>query len=279
MANKIPVFLILILFLTGAGILAYPVVSSYLSKVSQGEVISDYSDQLEQLAADEIEEQKRKSEKYNQQLSKNVILTDPFSVEDQKESNEEYESLLNIQGNGMMGMIEIPRIDVKLPIYHGTDIKILEKGVGHLEMTSLPVGGVGSHTVLSAHSGLPSAKLFTDLILLEKGDCFYLNILDEVFAYEINQIKVVEPEETKDLFINKEKDYVTLVTCTPYGINSHRLLVRGERIPYIEKEKEKIQTVKKEENTYGAYLILLPILAVVSAAVRIKNHRDKKYKK
>lgn len=160
-----------------------------------------------------------------------------------------------------MGAVEIPSIDVYLPIYHGTDSKSLEKGAGHLENSSFPVGGKGTHSIISAHTGLPSAKMFDNLTEVKEGDIFYIHVLNRTLAYEVNQIKVVMPENISDLLINKNRDYVTLITCTPYGINSHRLLVRGERIPYRE-AKKKDKSESKTNNMWKAYAFV-GVLAVV----------------
>ena len=169
---------------------------------------------------------------YNEALLPS-ILPDSFAVaEASDEPDEEYMACLNIAGDEMMGTVEIPKIDIELPIYHTTDEEVLEKAAGHLEGSSLPVGGESTHAVISAHRGLPSASLFTDLDQLEEGDHFLLHILDETLAYEVDKISVVEPEETQDLAVEEGEDLVTLLTCTPYGVNSHRLLVRGHRVPY-----------------------------------------------
>jgi sortase A len=177
------------------------------------------------IADDEYEQVLGEAKRYNDTIAETGIRWQ--MTEQQKE---EYENLLDISGNGIMGYIEIPRISVLLPIYHGTDDAVLQTAAGHLEGSSLPVGGEGSHCVLSGHRGLPSAKLFTDLDKLTNGDTFMLNVLDEVLTYEVDQIRIVLPSDLSDLTIEEGKDYCTLVTCTPYGINTHRLLVRGRRI-------------------------------------------------
>ena len=203
----------------------------------------------------------KKAVEYNKKLLGNVVLTDPFDPEAVEKQNEDYDNILNIAGDGVMGAVEIPSIDVYLPIYHGTDSKSLEKGAGHLENSSFPVGGKGTHSIISAHTGLPSAKMFDNLTEVKEGDIFYIHVLNRTLAYEVNQIKVVLPENISDLLINKNRDYVTLITCTPYGINSHRLLVRGERIPYRE-AKKKDKSESKTNNMWKAYA-LVGVLAVV----------------
>ena len=226
--NWITPFLILIL-LVGLSLLLYPTVSDYWNSFHQSRAIASYAEDVAKLDTVQYADLWKAAKKYNEALAKgdiNYVLKD--------EQKEKYESLLNVSGTGVMGYIEIPSINCSLPIYHGTDEAALQIAVGHLEWTSLPTGGESTHCVLSGHRGLPSAKLFTDLDRLVEGDIFVLRVLDEVLTYEVDQILIVEPEETEDLQIEKGKDYCTLVTCTPYGINTHRLLVRGHRIENLE---------------------------------------------
>lgn len=226
--NWITPFLILIL-LVGLSLLLYPTVSDYWNSFHQSRAIASYAEDVAKLDTVQYDDLWKAAKKYNEALAKgdiNYVLND--------EQREKYESLLNVSGTGVMGYIEIPSINCSLPIYHGTDEAALQIAVGHLEWTSLPTGGESTHCVLSGHRGLPSAKLFTDLDRLVEGDIFVLRVLDEVLTYEVDQILIVEPEETEDLQIEKGKDYCTLVTCTPYGINTHRLLVRGHRIENLE---------------------------------------------
>lgn len=226
--NWITPFLILIL-LAGLSLLLYPTVSDYWNSFHQSRAIASYAEDVAKLDTVQYDDLWKAAKKYNEALAKgdiNYVLKD--------EQKEKYESLLNVSGTGVMGYIEIPSINCSLPIYHGTDEAALQIAVGHLEWTSLPTGGESTHCVLSGHRGLPSAKLFTDLDRLVEGDIFVLRVLDEVLTYEVDQILIVEPEETEDLQIEKGKDYCTLVTCTPYGINTHRLLVRGHRIENLE---------------------------------------------
>lgn len=215
----------------------YPFVSNYLYEREQEELIQsvDNTEMEEELLQEEWE----KAKAYNSYLlEENIVLTDPFDPEAfAKQSEVSYEEILNPYGNGMMGYLEIPAIDLSLGIYHGTSPHVLEEGVGHLENSSLPIGGESIHSVLSAHTGLPDKKLFTDLVLLEKGDTFYIHVLDEILAYKVDNIEVVTPDDTESLHVVPGEDHVTLVTCTPYGVNSHRLLVRGTRIPYVPEEK------------------------------------------
>ena len=226
--NWITPFLILIL-LVGLSLLLYPTVSDYWNSFHQSRAIASYAEDVAKLDTVQYDDLWKAAKKYNEALAKgdiNYVLND--------EQKEKYESLLNVSGTGVMGYIEIPSINCSLPIYHGTDEAALQIAVGHLEWTSLPTGGESTHCVLSGHRGLPSAKLFTDLDRLVEGDIFVLRVLDEVLTYEVDQILIVEPEETEDLQIEKGKDFCTLVTCTPYGINTHRLLVRGHRIENLE---------------------------------------------
>lgn len=218
-----------LLFLVGLSILLYPMLSSAWNKRRAERLITEYSSSV---TADtdkkETDSIWKNAQEYNEQLEQESV-PDAFSVRDGKR-DKKYESLLNFNGDGMMGSVEIPVIDENIPLYHYTTDKTLSKGAGHLFGSSLPVGGPGTHCVISAHRGLPSAKLFTDLNLLKEGDIFYLHILDKTLAYEVDQILTVLPVQTDSLGITPGKDYVTLVTCTPYAVNTHRLLVRGHRI-------------------------------------------------
>ena len=218
-----------LLFLVGLSILLYPMISSAWNKRRAGRLITEYSSSV---TADtdkkETDSIWKNAQEYNEQLEQESV-PDAFSVRDGKRYKK-YESLLNFNGDGMMGSVEIPVIDENIPLYHYTTDKTLSKGAGHLFGSSLPVGGPGTHCVISANRGLPSAKLFTDLNLLKEGDVFYLHILDRTLAYEVDQILTVLPAQTDSLGITPGKDYVTLVTCTPYAVNTHRLLVRGHRI-------------------------------------------------
>ena len=213
---------LLLLFLLGLGLVAYPIVSSYYTEKHQSQVHTQYQEVLERADSREIEEARTAAESYNQLLASGATAAELEALD--------YDSLLNLAGNGIMGYVEIPAIDVLLPICHGVGEDSLERGAGHLPSTSLPIGGKGTHTVISAHSGMATARMFTDLEQLEAGDVFYLHVLAETLSYEVDQILVVKPYQIDALKIDREKDYVTLITCTPYGVNSHRLLVRGHRI-------------------------------------------------
>lgn len=248
MRQKVTTILAIVVFLSGVGLLAYPAASNLIYEKRQDELMNYYDHLVaESMPEEDLSEEFQKCQDYNESLLEGgVLLTDPFDETQLNPASMPYAGLLNIDGDGSMGYIEIPSIDVKLMIYHGTAEEVLQKGVGHLQGSSLPVGGRGTHCVLSAHTGLNNKKLFTDLDQLVKGDVFYIHVLDQILAYQVDQIKVVLPDETDDLKINAEEDYITLVTCTPYGINTHRLLVRGTRIPYTEaKSTEKDAEVHK----------------------------------
>lgn len=242
-------------FLIGTGILlmAYPFVSNSLYEHRQEEVIYEYQKETDKMDTTQIHQMLKEAEEYNVKLkNREAVLTDPFDPELAVDGTEEkqYEHLMNPENDGIMGYIEIPEINVFLPVYHGTSQEVLRKGVGHLENTSLPVGGKDTHCVLSAHTGLSDKKLFTDLVLLKKGDLFYIQVLDRRLAYEVDQIRVVRPEDTSLLRIIPEKDLVTLVTCTPYGVNSHRLLVRGHRVT----EQKNPQKAARKKQTASPWM-------------------------
>lgn len=215
-----------LLFLVGLGVLLYPTISDAWNAYRQSQLITSYEEAVAVLIQDQetYDDVWARAHAYNRGLWK---IPDRFFLSDEELAD--YESQLNISDNGIMAYVEIPSIKCALPIYHGTDETVLQTAIGHLEGTSLPVGGKGTHCVLSGHRGLPSAKLFTNLDQLEEGDIFLIRVLNETLTYEIDQIKVVLPEEMEDLALAEGKDYCTLVTCTPYGVNSHRLLVRGSR--------------------------------------------------
>lgn len=225
---------IAILFLAGFSLLLYPLAANEWNSYRQKKLIGSYEEEvavLEAAGAVDYAAEKEAAEAYNNALLPS-ILPDSFANVKEPGRDEAYMSCLNIIGTGVMGTIEIPKIDITLPVFHTTEEDVLETAAGHLEGSSLPVGGKSTHAVISAHRGLPSAALFTDLDKMEKKDHFLLHILDETLCYEVDQISTVVPEDTKDLEVEDGKDLVTLLTCTPYGVNSHRLLVRGHRVPY-----------------------------------------------
>lgn len=234
MKRKLPIFLI---FFIGIGILLYPVVSNVLAHFTQTRVISTYEEAVSQLSTEEKTEEIKKANEYNS----NLVTQETEVIE-----GVSYVDLLNV--GEIMAYLKIPKISVNLPIYHGTSDAVLQRGIGHMEKSSLPVGGDSTHSVLTGHTGLPQASLLTDLTKVEIGDEFYIHLFDEVLAYQVDQIKVVLPEETSDLQIIEGEDYVTLITCTPYGVNSHRLLVRGTRIDYIEPVDEEVSSIIENES-------------------------------
>lgn len=254
----------IIVLLIAFSVLLYPTVSNYLYEKNGARVISSYDENAVRLSESEKQAMLEAARQYNRELLGNIELLDPFSPL-KKEVDARYQSLLNTNEAGMMGYIRIPKLDVELPIYHGTEERILQSGVGHFEGTSLPVGGESSHTVLTGHRGLPSKLLFTDLDQMKEGDIFYLKILGETFAYKIDQILTVLPENTKALTIEPGKDYATLVTCTPYAVNTHRLLVRGSRIPY----EEAVRQVPDEKITPTLPFQVKVLLAAIGVLVLI----------
>lgn len=251
---------ILFLFiLAGLLILNYPFVSQWLNRRNESRVIRTYEQSMEKTDDRTRAEMRRQAEEYNQAIAqRQEKLTDAFSSDSAED--EAYQKVLNPGGDGIMGYVEIPSIEVTLPVYHGTDAEALENGAGHLYGSSLPIGGMDTHTVLSSHRGLPEKALFTDLDQLEKGDVFFLQVLGEKLAYQVDRIDTVEPEDTEALAVIPGGDYATLVTCTPYGINSHRLLVRGVRTDWTE---ETAEAEPERPEALGFYKILR-IFAMVS---------------
>ena len=217
-----------IVLVVGLGIISYPTFSDWWNSFHQSRVIQNYTQAVEQTDKQTIDAMLKAATEYNGRLASDAGR---FTMSDEERA--EYRSLLNLMGDGVMGFITIPSIGVNLPIYHGVDETHLQVAVGHIEGSSLPVGGNSTHTVVSAHRGLPSAKLFTDLDKVAEGDIFMFTVLDEVLTYQVDQIRIVEPSDMSDLAIEKDKDYATLVTCTPYGINTHRILVRGHRVDNV----------------------------------------------
>ena len=272
--SRLMTLLIVVVFVAGLSFLLYPTVSNLWNQAHQSRAIATYTEQVEKLDDSSNKEMLKAARKYNKELLKKA---DHWKLS--KKDKKKYESLLDVSGTGIMGYIEIPKIDCSLPIYHGTDEGALQIAIGHLEGSSLPVGGKSSHCVLSGHRGLPSARLFTDLDQMEEGDAFILNILGHKLAYEVDQIKVVLPEEMSDLEIQEGKDLCTLVTCTPYGINTHRLLVRGHRVKYVETKVQEQKEVAKSKTDIrpviaGAAAGVLVLFIIIFAARRRRKHRN-----
>ena len=277
MKKHLSTIILIFVFLIGLSLLLYPSLSNYWNSFHASRAIATYVEQAANLEEDTCSELLAAAESYNDALPSRE---NTFSLSDAE--NETYQSLLNIGGTGIMGYIEIDSLDVSLPIYHGTDEAVLQIAVGHLDWSSLPVGGESTHCVLSGHRGLPSAKLFTNLDKLTEGDTFVLRVLDEVLTYEVDQILIVEPHETDALRIVPGEDLCTLVTCTPYGVNTHRLLVRGHR---VENSPEALTVhvtadALQIEPIIVAPLIAAPILLVLLIALllprRGKNRRKDK---
>lgn len=270
--NLINILLILI-FLLGLSLLVYPTFSDYWNSFHQSRAIATYTEKVAVIDNTEYEEILSEAREYNQKLPKEKST---FVLSDEQKLV--YESLLNVGGDRVMGYVEIPVIDVHLPIYHGTDDAVLQVAIGHIEGSSLPVGGEGTHCVVSGHRGLPSAKLFTDLDEMVVGDTFVLRVLDETLTYEVDQILIVEPHEIDALQAEDGKDYCTLVTCTPYGINSHRLLVRGHRTDNV----EEVQGVRVSgdamvvEPVVVAPILAVPMLFVLFVWLMIAYRKPKK---
>lgn len=252
-----------IVFLLGAGVLLYPMVSDYINSLSQAQVVESYSDEVTRMEQEKLTQELQRAKDYNENLAQTVVI-DPFTEELNAKLSADYSNILNV--NGQMGVITIPKIGVELPIYHGTGPDVLQKGIGHLQNTSLPVGGEGTHAVLSGHRGLPEAKLFTDLDQMEIGDRFYIEILGQTLAYEVDQIRVVEPSQTEELRLVSGQDYVTLVTCTPYAVNSHRMLVRGKRTEFTLKAQEELaeqQETQAEASRYQIFIFAGVLITVI----------------
>lgn len=265
MKKKIPGIIFGLMFLIGFGILVYPTVADQWNTYRQSRLISSYERTISEMEPEDFTAEWEKAQAFNDTLTQNSIYGDVFGEENQELEDTDYWQVLNVGGDGVMGYLSIPKINIKLSIYHGTSDEVLQTGVGHLNGTKLPIGGENTHSVLAAHRGLPSARLFTDIDQLEKGDMFYIHVLDETLAYQVDQIlDMVDKDDhetlEKALQIEEGKDQVTLFTCTPYGVNSHRLLVRGTRVPYTGEEEAASTPVdtmlEAVQNYYMLYLIL-----------------------
>ena len=272
MRKHLSTILLVFILLIGLSLLLYPSVSDYWNSFHQTRAIATYAENVAKLDNNQYDHLWEEARAYNEALP---FRSNPYYLSEEQKA--QYESLLDVSGLGVMGYIEIPEIDVSLPIYHGTEESVLQVAVGHLDWTSLPVGGESTHCVLSGHRGLPSAKLFTNLDKLREGDTFLLRILDEVLTYEVDQILIVEPQETGALKIEEGKDYCTLVTCTPYGINTHRLLVRGHRIDNIEEAKTVRVTADaiQIEPLLVAPIVAIPMLLILLILLLLPRRRKK----
>ncbi|MBQ8834334.1 MAG: class C sortase [Oscillospiraceae bacterium] len=272
----------MLMFLLALGITLYPLISTWYNERHQSEIHTHYVEVVENADKSEIITARRKANEYNASIVPGAMIEESFTQEAMLAAAEDYDNQLNLGGDGIMGYVEIPLIKVNLPIYHGTDSETLDAGIGHLLGTSLPVGGNSTHTVLTAHSGMANQKLFSDLDKLKKGDVFYLRVLDENLAYQVEEINTVLPHESELLEITEGEDYCTLVTCTPFGINTHRLLVRGTRIPYEEAEEiveEQIQFEEKPTSTWMEQYLLGLFYGsgvVIAAGIVYLIYRSKK---
>lgn len=272
--KKLSTVLLIATFVAGLSLLLYPTVSNYWNTLHASRAVATYVDAVQNMGEDKRREMLQKAIEYNKSLtSDNQRLTISSA------RRQEYESILDVDGNGMIGYIEIPNVNITLPVYHGTNDDVLQIAVGHLDWTSLPVGGTSTHCVLSGHRGLPSAKLFTNLDQVKEGDTFVIRVLDEVLTYEVDQIRIVEPAAVDDLMIENGKDYCTLVTCTPYGVNSHRLLVRGHR---VENESESIRVTSEAiqiEPLIVAPAIAIPTLIIIFVLLIASSNKKKRKQK
>ena len=272
MKKKLSTLLLILAFIAGLSLLLYPTVSDYWNSLHASKAVADYGGDVNRLDRAQYDEMWQEATAYNQILREK---SDSFYLTD--EQKEQYEALLDIGGTGIMGYIEIPNIDLSLPIYHGTEDSVLQIAVGHLEWSSLPVGGVGTHCVLSGHRGLPSAKLFTNLDQLADGDVFVLRVLDEVLTYQVDKILIVEPEDTDALKVEEGQDLCTLVTCTPYGVNSHRLLVRGHRV----ENEAQVSTIRvisdaiQIEPLIVAPVVAMPVLLILLIVLLVSGNKKK----
>lgn len=276
MKKKITTIILIVILLAGLSLLLYPTVSDYWNSLHQSRAIANYVEYANTIDKETYNKLHQAAEEYNKALwsKQNRLVLSEAEIE-------EYNSLLNISGTGIMGYIDIPQIECELPIYHGTSESVLQIAIGHIEGTSLPIGGNSTHCVLSGHRGLPSAKLFTDLDKLIVGDIFMLQILDETLTYEVDQIHIVEPQELDDLDLFEGKDYCTLVTCTPYGINTHRLLVRGHRIENIAAVSSVriISEAIQVDSIIVAPIAAVPMFILLLVVMGITGHKNNKTRK
>lgn len=251
MRYKVAIFFVVLIFLIGVGIMSYPLVSSIMNNMNDRSSMAGYISDAKDMNEDRLNTFFSQAEEYNDSLTGNVIITDPFDQEAYEKIGAGYQDAFDVDGTGLIGYVKIPKINVYLPINHGTSEDILKKGAGHLQNTSLPIGGESTHSVISAHTGYPTDTFFDNLVDLKKGDEFYIYVLNKTLKYEVDQIKIILPSETDDLRIITGEDHITLLTCTPYGINDHRLLVRGIRKEYTEENSDENQiTAISVDNNY-----------------------------
>lgn len=282
MKKKAGNLVICIIFLAGLSLLLYPFVANQWNNYRQKQLISNYEQVVSDKEAAEgidYDAERKKTEDYNEALLP-CVLPDSFALAESSGVDPVYMNTLNIAGDEMMGSVEIPKINIKIPIYHTTEEDVLNKGAGHLEGSSLPVGGANTHAVISAHRGLPSASLFTDLDQLKEGDHFLIHVLNETLCYEVDKISVVKPEDTSALAVEDGQDLVTLLTCTPYGVNTERLLVRGHRVPYVEEEVKEEKTVLSGSSLHTNYLLWVFVgLSVTALFIFVLYLKETKLKR
>lgn len=293
-SEKILLIIAIIFIIVGTGIFLYPSISNYFAEKNHVEAIRNYDKMVVKIGEDSLKKEKEKAQTYNENLSGDPVH-DPFVLGSGYALPENYKEVLNLSEDGIMGYIQIPKISVDLPIYHGTSEEVLEKGVGHIQNTSVPIGGNSTHSVLTGHTGLPNAELFTRLDELVVGDIFYIHVLNEILTYKVYEIKVVLPDNIDELRITSGEDLVTLVTCTPYGVNSHRLLVKAERVEYedytenngntteVSNNSNTINNVETKKNNKQYYLtgiqigtVILIIVLITTLIVGIIIKRSKK---
>lgn len=288
MKRSLAIVCIVLIFLAGVGVMSYPLVSSIMNNMVSRSQIEEYTKTTEKMSSEETIEMFEEADRYNKSLNNNVIITDPFDQEAYEKIGAEYERALNVDGNGLIGYIDVPKINVYLPVKHGTSDDILQHSAGHLQNTSLPIGGKSTHAVISAHTAFPGETFFDYLTDLEEGDEFYFHVLDRTLKYEVDSVKVVLPEETNDLRVVDGEDHMTLLTCTPYSINTHRLLVRGKRVEFD--DTEYITTGSTAANFtadgiflwgykipyWAAVIIIIVIIAVVITGVIFVYRRLRK---
>ena len=269
--KKLPTILLVFVFLTGVALILYPTFADWWNSFHQSRAVASYMDSVSALDTEQYEEILAEADAYNQKLAETGIL---WTLDEEQEK--EYNDQLNVNDSGIMGYIDIPKINITLPIYHGIDEAVLQVAIGHIAGSSLPVGGENTHCIVSGHRGLPSARLFTDLDKLVDGDTFTMTVLNRTVTYQVDQIRIVEPTDLSDLLIEEGKDYCTLVTCTPYGINTHRLLVRGHRVANAQGDAPVIADAMQIETIYIAPFLAVPILILLVIGMFILTGRQQR---
>ena len=269
--KKLPTILLVFVFLTGVALILYPTFADWWNSFHQSRAVASYMDSVSALDTEQYEEILAEADAYNQKLAETGIL---WTLDEEQEK--EYNNQLNVNDSGIMGYIDIPKINITLPIYHGIDEEVLQVAIGHIAGSSLPVGGKNTHCIVSGHRGLPSARLFTDLDKLVDGDTFTMTVLNRTVTYQVDQIRIVEPTDLSDLLIEEGKDYCTLVTCTPYGINTHRLLVRGHRVANAQGDAPVIADAMQIETIYIAPFLAVPILILLVIGMFILTGRQQR---